>query len=287
MGLRSNYISIINKNSIKDLDADFKVFSEAKIPGDHEWYWLVKSRCSALSCQPKAYWMAGVFTSAFRLGLQANSICFRAGNGQVEPHPDSNMFNTVPFLCGEHSGNTFYQDSGGKPSQYWVDAPNKADFYREDFQDKINKIFQRKKGTISESLYYSLGWLASARQSYDRAHRVVLYFTALESFLNVGKGLPISDTISRFSSCIITDLSNNREKYYNKIKYLYKIRSKITHAGVREVEFNDLIAVEDFINEVFRISLYLIDIEMPMQEFHEHLRSSTHGIDLSICSRFK
>ena len=101
--------------------------------------------------------------------------------------------------------------------------------------------------SVGERLYNGLGWLTLARQTIPRAERFIHHFTALEALLTRSDPTaPITQTIGRYLSCILSNKNESRIALADTIKTLYAKRSALIHGGKRsEIHLVDVITFKD------------------------------------------
>jgi hypothetical protein len=121
--------------------------------------------------------------------------------------------------------------------------------------------------------------MTRGRQVYDRAERLLSFFTALEALLSSDdKSTPVTQTISRHLSVIYTQDIKIRVAVYNQIKGLYALRSAVVHAGRREVLWQDVNHLQGYVERVFRIVLSRCDLAMGQDRFAQSLADASHGM---------
>nr|WP_128081123.1 HEPN domain-containing protein [Acetobacter persici] len=226
----------------------------------------------------EATWLAGIASSLLILTVEKNlgiqSVCDNTGR------PEASI--TAPIIQ-EKFGAIIGKDMVSRENEtlpVFYEISNKVHEYcsTDCYQNFINKIFFPIDKTVGAALRYSLGWLARGRQSESRTDRFMFFFTALESLLTVDdKTAPVVQNIARSAACILTDLPAQRADYAKKIKELYSIRSKLVHAGQRDMSREEGMKIESLVRDICRRVLQYVDPATKLQDFHKALHNSSYG----------
>lgn len=287
-GLATEYVEIISLWDARRLfseemetvlGTEFKIvnsnFGEQYAIQLTEYLWHIRSNTSRSNVQIEAAWMAGVFTSFFRLSIRGE-YCHRPKFGEAEAYLGAPLHK-------EQSGMSINDDNeftigSSLHARYMIDQKVINFFDKEITKLKLNQIFESNKNTLGERIRNALGWLARARQSADYSERLMFNFTALESLFSTKDGSsPVSDTISRSISVVLAKEPADREEICVDIKMLYELRSQLVHRGHRttnSIESND---VESVAERCVQTILWRCDLNNKHDVFLKGLKTASHG----------
>ena len=146
------------------------------------------------------------------------------------------------------------------------------------FKDKAEQVFLPSRGSLAERFRQGLGWLTRGRQSSDRAERLLFFFTAIEALLcSDDSTAPVVQTISRYAAVILHGSADERAKFAGKVRKLYESRSKLVHAGKRNVSLAQSIEIQEIAEEAYRTVMERYPLDGRFQEFQKSLSWASYG----------
>jgi hypothetical protein len=156
--------------------------------------WIIKTSRPRDLVREEARWMSQVFVSFIRLKMRQADFCPRPKIGEVEPDIFSDKLHKNPGFLFSDEG--FHGGGGRLEKSYRIDGKASEDFHSEQFQRKLNTIFEKPKATMAERLFNGLGWLSRGRQSSSVSERLLFFFTALEALLSDKDAfVPVADDL--------------------------------------------------------------------------------------------
>ncbi|CAN7636559.1 HEPN domain-containing protein [Mesorhizobium amorphae] len=223
----------------------------------------------------EAKWLIDVAISFIRLSGSGWSARFPR-IGEIEPHPTRPTDLRPPHVTID--GSTVSAGGFQANPVYDVDQGIADQLADQSTQKLADLLFDATEKALAGRVAQGLGWITRGRQSFDRAERLLAFFTALEALLtNDDKSAPITQTISRFVSVICTSDIDTRVKIFNQVKGLYSIRSAVVHGGKREVLWKDVNALQSYAEVVFKVVLKQCDLTMGHSKFNDSLAVASHG----------
>ena len=139
-------------------------------------------------------------------------------------------------------------------------------------------IFNPPKRSLAERFSQGLGWQSRARQTEDRAERLLFFFTALESLLSSDDWqAPVVQTISRNAATVLHDDPAERAKCAAMLRSIYRTRSALVHTGTRNVTQSDTMTIQDVTEELYRSVMDNYPLERPFVDFQASLGRSSYG----------
>ena len=185
--------------------------------------------------------------------------------------------------------------------EYELDK-NRIKFMKKNGFDKLNKILKKQNPTEFESrLLTSIYWFGKAMniqvthdkqaiyEKKKKKHENLEYFSIGERFLKLFISLecllifdenePITNNISERCALLLVKKYEDRKKIKNKIKDLYKLRSKIVHHGEVFIPKNDLVYLTDIVQAVIITLIKLKDkfnfrTKEDLREYFERVKLS-------------
>lgn len=238
--------------------------------------WDIKTRCPKDNVRLEARRMAECFMSLIRVALTPSDYCHRARIGQVEPAPNDEV--KTRSIGAVYNDQWSFAGARGRAPRYKITERFAEEFNSPEFQAKLQEIFGSKDGTLARRVFDGLSWLARGRQSDDVSERLLYFFTAVEALLSAdGAFAPVSDSIARYLSVILSDGPNGREEIYDEMKTLYNLRSKLVHRGERNAHSFNANNVEHFAERAYSFVIRKLDLTQRHSEFLIGLRTATHG----------
>lgn len=297
--LRSEYVSIVPARRFFDLesfprggknwsvevgdsfDDEMSDGLKFKLAGN---CWIIKSKSPESTARREASWLAGVFTSAFRVGLTPADYCHRPRIGMIE----ANIFSELLYRDKGYIYNDSKFGSFGRyrHNTYKIDQKVVEEFNSGKFQGILSGLLSPPKNSLFERVASGLGWLTRGRQASDPSERLLLHFTSLEALLShQGVYDPVSETICRYVSVIAARDIASRPLVYEDMKPLYSIRSSIVHRGSRSA--NEITAnnIQSIAEVCFSEVVSKVDLSMRHVDFIKDLKSSSHGLEWPLPSK--
>lgn len=236
--------------------------------------WYIELNTAIDTCEEEAKWLINIAVSLYRFSIKEHRG-YVATWGEIEPIPYTHNLNKddhIKIEDGMPTGFTYF-----KPNFYLIETSSKIELEDPIFVNTAELIFSKKKDTIAERIANGLGWLTKARQTIDRAERLLLFFTAIEALLSNNDGTPITETISRYTSVILLNDNSERFILYQRMKEYYSLRSKIVHKGERNVLWNEVNYVQEIAESLFTRILHEVDLTKTFKEFLDSLKIATFG----------
>jgi Apea-like HEPN len=237
--------------------------------------WVVNVAAAKDNAYEEAKWLIDVAVSLLRLSYKIISPMFPI-YGDVEPHPTFpwHLKNISVMIAEKYT-------TGGRPigtKSYEIDKTIEAIVTDPAFLARAKLIFDPPKGSLAERFHQGLGWLTRARQSDDRAERLLYFFTAIEALLSTDdKSAPVVQTIARNAAAILTPDISARVKTAKKIRELYDLRSSVVHRGSRPVSSPQTQITQKIAEDLFWLVLNRVDLSMKHSAFNEQLSVASYG----------
>ena len=239
--------------------------------------WEVKVNTTSKNVKTEAVWKINVALSLLRIVISRDKIGPSFPYlGDIEPQV---------AIRPEFRDKIVIHDSDGvaggdwsQPRGYYISVDTAKILKTGNFIRKAELLFDPPQKTLAERIQSGLGWLARGRQSPEQAERYLFFFTALESiFTSSDKIAPITDTIARSVSIILTNNNAEREKQFKYVKDTYTIRSALIHGGSRRVSRRDAIHIQAICEVVYGKLIKNFDISIKLEDFHSRLKSASFG----------
>ena len=148
----------------------------------------------------------------------------------------------------------------------------------EPFPRLAQTIFNPPRKSLAERFSQGLGWQSRARQTADRAERLLFFFTAIESLLSGDdRQAPVVQTISRNAATILHADPAERARCAAMLRSLYGVRSRLVHAGKRNVTQSNSMAIQDITEKLYRTVMDNYPLEKPFVDFQASLGQSSYG----------
>lgn len=223
-----------------------------------------------------ARWMAEVFVSAIRVGLQPADYCHRARIGERENEPFGKAIHVRRELVYGNEGCSFV--SAGRFGTYKIDSAVKGRFDDEGFQGKLSQVLSPRSKSVGERLANSLGWAARARQASDVSVRLLYFFTSIEAlFSEQHSFVPVADSIARYTGIVLSESPEYREATYQEVKKLYSLRSHLVHRGKRTVHWLNANNIQSICEGTQKIIWRSVDLSRQHSDLLSELKSASHG----------
>lgn len=143
---------------------------------------------------------------------------------------------------------------------------------------KYMAVFNATKGSVGARVAQGLGWMTRGRQATDRSERLLYFFTAMESLLtNDDKTAPVTQTIARHASVILSKKPGDRVKVANRIKILYRARSSLIHAGKRNVTRRDADMMQSIVESTYFHVMSNVDPSTKFETLNTALATASYG----------
>ena len=159
------------------------------------------------------------------------------------------------------------------PCTYLVDEVVVALTEEKKFKDRAQVIFNPPKKSLAERFGQGLGWLSRGRQTIDRAERFLFFFTAIEALLSGYAS--VVQTISRHAATILHTDPQEREGFARQLRSLYKVRSKLVHAGKRDVSQKQTMEAQRIAEELYKAVMENYPLDSKFNKFQESLSKAT------------
>lgn len=280
----SDFASSIDTEALKleievglSFDHDFVTNPDRSILKVENFLWDIDFYAAKSVISAEAEWLAGI----------AVSLLYMTCAHLLGPYVyRSNTTEPKPFLpaSGKHTGIILGRDglsAGGisVPPRYIISADTVQYCDQVQFTTIVDHVFKAKKGKVGERVRQALGWLARGRQSSDRAERFLHFFTAIEALLSSDdRNTPIIQNIARNSASILYNDPVIREDFAKTLKNLYSTRSKLVHAGSRNIGEDQVSELEYIAHILCWHIMDRADLSITVQEFQESLQKSSYGL---------
>lgn len=120
--------------------------------------------------------------------------------------------------------------------------------------------------------------LANALSNVNYYQRIGELFTILESLLLISEDTPIIDTVSKYSSKLITKDKETRKTVIKLLKDMYKVRSSwVHHAKEREFELTDLANLQKIVHALLLSLITKSKTHKTKQELLEEIDDAILG----------
>lgn len=147
------------------------------------------------------------------------------------------------------------------------------------FKERAEHVFRPGKRSLAERFGQGLGWLTRARQSSDRAERLLFFFTAIEALLcSDDSNAPVVQTICRNAAVVLCDSPDRRAEVAGRLRKLYDSRSALVHAGKRSVSQAQSIEVQGIAEEVYRTVMECCPLDGGFEDFQNSLSRASYGL---------
>lgn len=241
--------------------------------------WDIKLTASSAARYEQAIWLTCIATTLIRFVANYEDLgVFMPRLGDTEASPFKNESDEQDRLVIKSDGG--WSLSGPAVPRVYVLGTNTAGkFALPDTIDKIDMIYNSAKGSLAERLSQGVGWLAKGRQAEDRAERFLFFFTALESLLSLSdKTAPVVQTVARHAAVILTNNIEDRVRASSHIKKLYETRSKLIHAGNRNITFEEVKQIQEAVETTLFLVWKYIDLSVKHIDFCDSLSRSSFGL---------
>lgn len=220
-------------------------------------------------------WLIDIAVSLMRLSTRKWQGNFPR-IGDVEAHPIYSAILLRPHVTLE--GDAAYTRHGEAPGWYEISQEVAAALNAPDIQTRASLLFDPKDKSLAQRVAQGFGWMTRGRQVSDRAERLLSLFTVLEALLTSNQeNSPATETISRHVSVILTQVVKERVAFYNNLKRLYALRSRVVHSSRREVLRQDVNTLQVYVETVFWTVLDRCDLDIPQETFARSLADASHG----------
>jgi hypothetical protein len=196
----------------------------------------------------------------------------------VEAHPlvTKAIYHNVGVILSQGTGSF-----GGSTMLRWyeIDSDDVKHFDAIKLSQIADVVFDPPGRSVGERLNNGLGWMTLARQTLPRAERFIHFFTALEALLtHSDPTAPITQTIARYLSCIVTSKNEDRVTVADTIRKLYAKRSALIHGGKRsEIHLSDVVTIQQFAETAYLAVILNVPPETPAMELLQDLDKATYG----------
>lgn len=224
----------------------------------------------------EAFWVVDVATSLLRLMVPdwesyAPSIGQVEATAVVRPKGSTGTAKLVE--------KTIQAGGWSLPGFYVLGANQAAQIADASFQARAKSILSPAPNSVGERAAQALGWLTRGRQSFERAQRLLFFFTALEAILSSDdKSAPVIQTIARHAGVVWTNDVAGRAKLADTVKRLYAARSALVHAGSRQVSKSDADSIQYIVEGIIFRVLKEIDLALPYAQLVSELSTASHGL---------
>jgi hypothetical protein len=242
--------------------------------------WKVNIESCAANADSEAVHVVDVTTSIINL-LASNTGPFNPRTGEIERHSAlkqefeglafAKMVNETPSFLGSKTLG-FYTINRGTLGGF---MDSKGDVVTE-------LIHKAEKNTVAESSKAAMAWYAKGRQSNDPAFRLLCFFTAIEAVFANSPDAPVSETIARFCSTLISTDVNQRAINAASIKKLYGFRSRTVHRGSRDTRWTEASAAQVLLERTMKRILTPNVLRLKRDELTDRLNSATYGAPLEL-----
>ncbi len=243
--------------------------------------WEVSINSSTEYVREEAQWAINIAISLIRLGLisYGNPTGLFPNLGKLEAHPiEPRTIHQSGYIL---SGTNVSVGGTALPGWYEVGQAAAEHFTSINLSTIADIVFDPQSNSVAERLYNGLGWMTLARQAPSRAERFIHYFTAVEALLTSSDPTaPITQTISRFLSCILTDNNDQRAILSDTIKKLYTKRSQLVHGGRRSnIHMTDATTLQYYVELAYLRVVKEIPPATTATDFLEGLNLASYGLN--------
>ena len=194
--------------------------------------WEVALLSSREYAREEAQWNINIAISLVRLGLinrggKLKSLFPYPGDVEAHPLVTKGTHHNVGIISSQGT-----ESFGGSTMLHWyeIDSDDVKHFDAIKLSRIADVVFDPPGRSVGERLNNGLGWMTLARQTLPRAERFIHFFTALEALLtHSDPTAPITQTIARYLSCIVTSKNEDRVTVADTIRKLYAKRSVLIH----------------------------------------------------------
>jgi hypothetical protein len=237
--------------------------------------WVVEVDAISEHVETEGKWLIDVAVSFLRL-LHVQWDGHFPTVGKIEPHPaKAGIYHREGAMFAgpkAQAGGTWV------PAWYEIDSAVAATSTEATFVADAALVFSPPSKSLAERISQGLGWPTRGRQAEDRAERLLYFFTAIEALLsNDDKTAPITQTIARHASVMLTNDNQKREQIAARIKALYTVRSALVHSGNRSVSGSAADETQGLAEVLFHIALTKSDLHSSHATFNNGLASASYG----------
>ena len=242
-------------------------------------------KVDVIATPPTAYSEAQQLALAFQSWLEIRSrrsygsLTASVGDRTLSPGDTRTVFEE-PWLTARDDDTFLTNSSKMAP---WISiGPDTIVILKEDGVDQeFDKIASADPKTLGARISAALSWYGLARTILDPSHRFALLFTAIEALLtDPSPSAPVTDTIARNASTIISTSIDHREKNAKIVRDAYRMRSKVIHNGARSATRYDVKQIEYITHILIYCILKTFDIGLAHGEFLGVLRSASYGVEI-------
>ncbi|WP_108818662.1 HEPN domain-containing protein [Pseudovibrio sp. Alg231-02] len=241
-------------------------------------FWRVNANASPENLKEEALWSINVTLSLIRIfGTDWSVMYPQSLDLEKDPVIEDRDFGVDPLIMTKGNIRIPGQKRIGI---YEISAKSLPLFKSEWFQQIAIQLSEAKEKTLAYRVRDALGWMGRGRLENDRALRLLFFFTAIEAMLSSeDKGAPVTDTIARYGSIIISLTKNDRLNNYEWIKKLYNKRSETVHRGLRNSLWGHSIEAQEIAEVVAWQILEKCDLTQEYSQFHKDLKKASFGSD--------
>lgn len=144
--------------------------------------WEVHLKSAPRQVEVRAEQLIGLALSILRLSLEEKPPLY-PDIGEIETSSASpNKLSDTSIVI---TGNSVLS-RGSAPLGYMVDYKISALIRTNEFKERAELLFNPKKNSVADRVSKGLVWQTRARQSIDRAERLLFFFTSIEALLTRG-----------------------------------------------------------------------------------------------------
>lgn len=238
--------------------------------------WRVEVKAAQANVPEEASWLINIALSLIRFSCK-NWTPFFPRYGDREAMPTTPHIVESQYVITE--GLNWYGGSISGANFYRVDKALQKTTRSEKFKNRCKAIFSPKNESLAVPFGQGLGWLTRARQTDDRAERLLYFFTAIEALLSKSdKSAPIVQTVARNVATILTDDPHERPKIVKTVKSLYDYRSALVHNGEKKVSNIDVDKLQKIAERLFYTVMEEVPLGQNFDKFHESLDKAGYGL---------
>ena len=276
----AHQINMKNENPLWKLEVNFSGYKDdfnTIVYSLSPVCWEVKVNSTSKNIKTEAIWKVNVALSLLRVVIPRGNVGPSFPYlGDVEPQVAIRPEFRDKIVI--HDSESIAGGTWSQPKGYYINLKITRMLKTKSFIKKAELLFKPPKGTLAERVQNGLGWLTRGRQSAEQAERFLFFFTALEAiFASTDKSAPVTDTIARSVSILLTNKNLERAKHFRRIKELYEIRSALVHGGSRGVSRRDTMSIQAVCDVVYRRLVEEIDMSIRLQDFHRRLKDASFG----------
>ncbi|TXI85911.1 MAG: hypothetical protein E6Q40_07150 [Cupriavidus sp.] len=235
--------------------------------------WEVRLRAAPRQVEVRAEQLIGLALSILRLSLEEIPPLYPdVGDIETSNASKQKLSDTSIVITGDS-----VLSRGSAPLGYWVDYKVAGLTYTKEFRERADVLFDPPSKSVASRVSQGLVWQTRARQSLDRAERLLFFFTSIEALLTKGSSDPVTETIARFSSIMLENNPVARERIYKRVKKLYGVRSTVTHSGSHAVTNEQAESIHNLAEALYRRVFNTRTLVQGQDEFIAELEAATHG----------